>query len=98
MLIQIEEKQTVTKSIELKLPAFYKDYNHYHMINEKETLITLFISADYFSMRVMTKEISTYNIDVTEALEGSPIEHEDFYAVWDKIIKKLENEVLKPTI
>lgn len=98
MLIQIEEKQTVTKSIELKLPAFYRDphVSSFTMIGDNETIITINLYESYKSVIVVTKDCDTHNKKVAEAIEGVSIDWKEFYAAWDIMIEHLETEVLKP--
>lgn len=98
MLITIKKTHTVEESIELKLPAFFRSYNDHYMIQENETLITVYCTEGYLNVSVFRKDLHLHKDNLSIALKGAVIEPEVFYQVWDKAIQHLEQEVLKPQL
>lgn len=94
MLIKIPS----TKTIEVSLPAFFKKDTWYFMITKNETVVR--ISAPSFSCCICTtsKESIFHEGDSKQAAQGEEITKEQFYEVWDQVLRHLETQVLETEI
>lgn len=99
MLIQIEEKQTVTKSIELKLPAFYRSGNTYYHITEEVELIEVSVYKDYgCTVCYSTKQDPTHSITILQALSSTESNPTEFWFQFEKALAIIQEKSKLPTL
>lgn len=70
----IQKPETVTK--EIQLPYYSKKHNTYYRINEDESVLQIYVVADYGSMQLIKKGgIINY---LSETLNGEVISEKEF--------------------
>lgn len=95
MTLTVKKTKTIEteETIDLNLPAFYKNYGGYFMINEAGSVIKVFLSDDYFCRVVYRND----NIEVQKIINKcEPSNADEFFEAQDKYLALVQSEVLKP--
>jgi hypothetical protein len=85
-------KKQIEETVELKTPAYYKDYiDNYHFINESGQIIT--VRRKMVNMWV-PEDGKVYNEEIEDLLRrGEPCTKEEFEKAYAEVISKLDEAV-----
>lgn len=94
MLVQIKKQTQIetVETVELKLPAFFKDYNTYYMIQEN-SVVEVYYTDEWAFVSVHKNNGNLFSGKVREAIKHEPISKTEFYFILDHAYQIHESEI-----
>lgn len=97
MLVTLPKTEKVKQTVELKLPAFFKNDYWYYAILTNENVISVSISLQIGCLIHMTTSIDPgHSTRIADALECNPITETEFYFHFDNVLKNLYENIAIP--
>lgn len=98
MLLKIKKVKTEEETVELKLPAFFREGQWFFMITEEETIIRVHEPSRGTVITSWEKDNLYHEDHLQEAYKGVPVSPYDFFKVWHLAMDHLEQTIQTPLL
>lgn len=96
MLFKIKKVKTEEETVEVQLPAFFKEGQWFYMITEDQTVIRLSELAKGLVITIWEKENLFHDDHIQEAYKGVPVSPYEFFKVWHQAMDLMEATIQTP--